>query len=546
MPATKKNICAAALTLLAIWLAAAALVGINGNFPLNDDWQYAYPVQQLVEKGRLEMQGYFAPNIILQVYWGYLFCWLAGSFDFAWLRLSTLTLALLGAWACYVLVRRLGIAPSLALLAAAILLFNPLYFSLSFSFMTDVPFLAAILLALLAFERYIIHHQAGWLWAAGLLSVAAYLIRQPGLVLLPAFGLWRAIEEKGSRRSIAVALLAAGAAIAVYLIYERLAKPWLGISGNFVPVSNMYLDTILSAPLAYAAELLRKGLKTWIYLGFFGLPLLPFLGAAFRQSGLWQKSTAIPLISANLALFAFLCYIDKLFPFGGNILYNLGLGPELLADTYTLGLANTPRLPAAAMYAFTLLSQLAATALLWVAIRGWKQLLPGQQRFFNFLLLTNLLYLPAMSITSFFDRYILLCIVSMLLLLLPHARMPQLRLSALAPFILYALFSFLATRDYLDWNRARFKAYTWLHQEGIGIEQADAGYEYNGFYNYQPERSEIPGRSHWWVTDDTWMITFGPVPGYEKAKAFTYRRWLWGGRQDEIWVVARAGLREKH
>lgn len=546
MPATKTKICAAALALLAIWLAAAGLIGIGGNFPLNDDWQYAYPVRQLAEKGSLEMQGYFAPNLILQVYWGYLFCWLAGSFDFAWLRLSTLTLALLGAWAGFLLARRLGIAPALALLAAAILLFNPLYFNLSFSFMTDVPFLAAILLALLAFERYIAHHRAGWLWAAGLLSVAAYLIRQPGLVLLPAFGLWRVMEEKGHRRSLAFALLTAGAAIAIYLIYEHLAKPWLGISGNFVPVSNMYLDTILAAPLAYAAELLRKGLKTWIYLGCFGLPLLPFLGAAFRQSGLWQRRTAIPLAAANLALLAFLHYIDKLFPFGGNILYNLGLGPELLADTYTLGLANTPRLPIQAMYAFTLLSQLSATALLWVAIAGWKQLQLRQQRFFNFLLIINLLYLPAISITSFFDRYLLLCIFSMLLLLLPHARMPRLWLPALLPFILFALFSFLATHDYLDWNRARYKAYAWLQQQGIGIEQTDAGYEYNGFYNYHPERSEIPGRSHWWVTDDAWMITFGPVPGYEKAKAFPYRRWLWGGRQEEIWVVAREDLREKH
>ncbi|MCB9049304.1 MAG: hypothetical protein H6556_07710 [Lewinellaceae bacterium] len=47
--------------LLLSWAAAAVLAGPEGDFPLNDDWQYAYLTRQLLETGALEMQGYFAP-----------------------------------------------------------------------------------------------------------------------------------------------------------------------------------------------------------------------------------------------------------------------------------------------------------------------------------------------------------------------------------------------------------------------------------------------------------------------------------------------------
>ncbi len=524
--------------LFLLFIIAVLLVGMRGDFPLNDDWQYAYPVQQLMAKGELEMQGFFAPNIILQVYWGYLFCWLAGSFSFTWLRLSTLVLAFLGALVFHRLARRLDIAPPLAFLGALALLFNPLYFSLSFSFMTDVPFLAVLLLSLYAFERHIQLGRPGWLLAALLLSIAAYLIRQPGIVLLPAFGIWKMWERRGSANSIALAAVLSLAAVAVYLAYERLGKPWLGISGNFVPVSERYLGQLVDSPLSWLAEIGRRIVKTWIYLGFFALPLLPFLAQRLLHSRLMKWKVALPLLAANLALLAFLYQIDKLFPFGGNILYNFGLGPELLADVYTLGLANTPRLPEWSMLAINFLSQLSATALLWAAVFHWKSLSRTQQRFFTFLLLANALYLPAMSITSFFDRYLLLPIASTFLLFLALSSGP-IRWPKLLPLLLMSLFSLLATHDYLAWNRARHQAFQWLQQEGIPIEKIDAGFEYNGFYNYHENRILEEGRSFWWVTEDEWMITFGPVPGCRQVKTFGFRRWLWGGKGDWKLEVGR-------
>ena len=406
--------------------------------------------------------------------------------------------------------------------------------------MTDVPFLAMLLLSLAAYERHIRQRSPAAFAAACLFAVAAYLIRQPGIILLPAYGLWQMWERRGSRRSIALALLMAATAVAVYVAYERVGKPWLGIGENFVPVSGAYLEALRSAPAAWAAELGRKALKTWIYLGFFGLPLLPFLWQAVRHSGLLRRRTALVLLAANMVLLAILHFAGKIFPFGGNILYNFGLGPELLADVYTLGLPNTPRLPQWAMYGAQGVSQLSATALLCAGIAGWRELQAGQRRFFRFLIVVNALYLPLMSITSFFDRYILLHIASMLLLLLPHARL-QARAAAWIPVVLMTAFSIAATRDYMEWNRARHTAWNWLQERGIGIRETDAGYEYNGWHNYHNDRITTPERSFWWVTNDGYMIAFGEAPGYEVVREFPFRRWLWGGRMSVIVVLRRGG-----
>ena len=104
------------------------------------------------------------------------------------------------------------------------------------------------------------------------------------------------------------------------------------------------------------------------------------------------------------------------------------------------------------------------------------------------------------------------------------------------PLAAMCLFSIAATRDYLSWNRARQSAFEYLTSQGVGIKNIDAGYEYNGFYNYQPDREEVEGRSFWWVNDDTWMVSFGPVPGYETVKSYPYQRWLFF-KKDEILVL---------
>ncbi len=518
-------------------LVAAAFLLPSVDFPLNDDWQYAYPVMTWVQDGHPSFKGFFAPNILLQVVWGYLFCEMAGSFDFRWLQWSTLSLAVLALLLLSRLLQRTPAHSAVGLFTGT-LAFNPLFFSLAFTFMTDVPFLTCCLASLYGWFRYTLTpSRYRWAALAAVSALCSFGIRQPGLLLFPTFATTVWLLDLPARRRLSLSLLFLCLAVTAYLGMERLLKPALAISDNFVPVGDLFLRTVLENPLPVLAEWAKKALKSAIYIGLFSLPLLPMTWPAIRRSGRLTPRFLVLAGLGNGLVLAALVIQGKTFPFGGNILFNFGLGPELLPDVYTLGLQNTPLAPASLMLALQLAGQLGATMLGTFLFLRWKACPSLLRPFVYSLLLLNALYLPALSITSFFDRYLLLPLACSLLLtavLLPDGS-PSKPRPAWMPLVPFVVFSLLATHDYLAWNHARREAFQWLTAHGVSIRQMDAGYEYNGFYNYHRERTEKPGTSFWWVTRDDWMITFGNVPGFQPVSSFPYHRWLFA-KTDRILV----------
>src|SRR5205823_3783658 len=128
-------------------------------------------------------------TFVLQAYWGALFAQLFG-FSHSVLRASTLLLGALGVLAFYLLLRDL-LDRRRALLGALLLLANPLYVHLSYTFLTDIPFLTLALCALVCYVRALrgARFAAGWLVAGSALAGGAYLVRQLGLALpLAALG----------------------------------------------------------------------------------------------------------------------------------------------------------------------------------------------------------------------------------------------------------------------------------------------------------------------------------------------------------------------
>jgi len=110
-------------------------------------------------------------------------------------------------------------------------------------------------------------------------------------------------------------------------------------------------------------------------------------------------------------------------------------------------------------------------------------------------------------------------------------------MSGFAKFIIYAFliisgtFSLAATHDYLSWNRARWKALNHLvHEKHISPRSIDGGFEFNGWHNYDPQYRYQAGKSWWWVHQDDYIISFGPITGYQKVETYHYSRWLPGGK----------------
>lgn len=154
------------------------------------------------------------------------------------------------------------------------------------------------------------------------------------------------------------------------------------------------------------------------------------------------------------------------------------------------------------------------------------------------ILASGLIYVVPLAVLNLigkaFDRYVVFLVplgIVIIILLVSDARQSKADSSimpiALASLLLYGAFSTAGTHDYLSWNRARWQA---LHdveaEQRVSASDIDGGYEFNGWYLYDPEYRETPERSWWWVAGDDFMVTFGPVPGFAELKRYPFRRWL--------------------
>jgi hypothetical protein len=189
------------VAVLVLFLAAAAAVNPLREAPYDDDWAFGETVKHLLETGQYRLNDWLAPNMPFQAAWGALFC-LPGGYSFAALRLSTIVLAVIGLVAFRALAVEHGIGRPAANLLTLCLAASPLFFKLSLTFLSDVPFVAVTLVATLFYTRALRDERwSSWL-AASLAASAAIFIRQFGMALVGGMALiWLADARRRQRFS---------------------------------------------------------------------------------------------------------------------------------------------------------------------------------------------------------------------------------------------------------------------------------------------------------------------------------------------------------
>src|SRR5438552_7723253 len=141
---TQNLMCLAAIAVG--WVALLLIIPPQHEYPIIDDWIYARSVQHQVATGAFEMPAQSQASLVGLTLWGTLWVRLFG-FSFTVLTYSTLVLAVAALYAFYGIAREVGAPPWGALLGTGLLAVNPIFFHLSYSFMTDVPFMSLLLLA---------------------------------------------------------------------------------------------------------------------------------------------------------------------------------------------------------------------------------------------------------------------------------------------------------------------------------------------------------------------------------------------------------------
>jgi hypothetical protein len=538
-----------AITLL--WCLAVLIVNPVGNFPLNDDWAMGQTVKQLVEKGQYQPSGWTSMPMISQVFWGALFC-LPKGFSFTALRCSTLVMSLLGVLGIYALIRQLGRSRVLSVIGALALGFNPIYFALSNTFMTDVPFAALAAWSSWFFVRHLQRESLADLLLATALATAAALCRQLALCLPLAFGaalLLRRGCHQGSLLRGLLPFVVVGAALAAL-------KHWLTITGKLpaqYDLSTGKLLLVLKHPLRIPLNVVYYGWSMMMYLGLFLLPVT--LPAVFNTGYRSRCAQRIMAVRITLGLFFLatvvrLIIVPSLMPVHYNIIIPQGIGPAILHDSNVKSLPNLPPLPSffwlvvtgLSLFGAALLAVYLVMSVLELSSRFRQTRGTADDSVRHFFLFAVVLYLAPLLLSGFFDRYLIPAVVfglGLVVLARGELAWPNGRGQYLAAILLvsgFAIFGVTGTRDYLEWNRVRWRALDeLLAQKDITPGKVDGGFEFNGYYKY-----DTFTKTNWWLVDDSYAITFGEMKGFTPLQQYRYRNWL-PPREGRILALKRTG-----
>lgn len=511
-------VCASIAVVYALWLL---LAWPRGDFPLNDDWAYAWSVRHLLETGELRISQWAAAAAIVPVYWGALFSQLAGGFSFTALRVSTLVFSLMSPVALFWLLRRVGIPRSAALLGVLTLLVNPLFVHLSYTFMTDVFYLGLMVVGLALYVGGIERDSARSLWAASITSALAFLCRQLGLAL-PLAAVVVLVARK-RREAVGPALRAALIPALVFMVYTLWLNRFHGVTWGFqLNVVQNGLAKLLRA--STPVEMWGRVLYTLLYLGIFTLPALMATVASGHLDGQRVRRLVWPFTAWFLLLVGVSAYgyvtRGSGMPYLDGVLDRDGVGALTLQG-------RKPRVtPAWVFDLVTLVAPLAgaAQATLWMEWlrNARREILSSSAVLPLSALVMGALTLPMVDL---WDEYLLVFIPASLYLALREARLsPRSLVTGALVCVVMLTYVLREQADYLAWNTARWEVGRRLVGDGVAPIEIGGGFEWVGWYDFEKALPIALAAGHgdnmfdWYnVLPDRYFMAFEPL-GVERGR----------------------------
>jgi 4-amino-4-deoxy-L-arabinose transferase-like glycosyltransferase len=524
-----------ALLILALWFVTVAMaIGVYRDVPVIDDWTYAWSVERLLDDGRIEVLDWSAVYPLGHSLWGAAWSLVLG-FSFPTLRLSTLALSLLAACALYLILRELDARPRVALLGALTVAVNPVVLLLSSSFMTDVPFVASTLMALLCYTRAMRRGRIHLVWWGGAWACMAFLDRQIAIVT-PLAALPLLLPRPRSEPGRSAVLLALGATWGAMLVCSLAMMSLVKPTGEMIKLVDR-LAYLLQVPLT---TYLIYNLYILCTMAFYALPALLAMATVRR---LWRRPA---LFVVTLSLGAIVL------GFTGEI--PIPLRPS---NTWSLvevggsrGLINGPLPPLERTTIETVLrgAGLLAFGLALMSLTRADSHSPHAHRtaytprlvFRRLLDAVNTISMtPRMPLVIYLIAYLLVANVlwmyndRYLIVLLPvivavalgarqhGAEAPRLAWIAIAIFATVAV---VGTRDALRFNQGLRDTWQALVDSGVQASDIDAGYAWNGWWLYAHPENMAEGltvRDVPWITSHrrpTYILSKSALDGYDVVR----------------------------
>jgi hypothetical protein len=481
-------------------------------------------VEHLLETGQLAVLDWSANYPILQILWGGLFS-LPFGFSFGALRLSTLVLAVIGCGALYLTLRELDLDRQRSLVGTLALAANPVFFVLSFTFMTDVPFLSMMNLALLCYVAGVKRERQSLLWAGGAFAAAAFLSRQIG-ILIPLALLPHLFQRKGHWAGFCRRLQP----IAVPLLGMGLLWLWLLHSLGRTSVMVGKLEPVRYLAMLSLFEYFKINLALLFEIAFSVFPLLiAMIGWKPRS---WPITILLSVVGGAGLLWW--CHGEVPSPLPGGRIWTL----EELCDVR--GLIDGELGPSGSVHAFSLaarLLMLISTAILVAGIlrMGFETVMKmGMPA--KVMATSGLMNLGLINVMWFYyDRYYLVLLPSLIFLCSKlGVKGAWSRAIALCGIGLLAFVSISGTWDVLRFNQACAEAFAHLRARGVPAAEIDAGYSLSGWVLYAHPKNLAAGETVAhdvpWVTSRKqlpYVISNTPIRGYETLEEISWRGSVW-------------------
>lgn len=514
------------------------VIGIGGDFPLNDDWAYAEGVRHL-----LNGEGLIMPNVcaagIAHVALGFVATKLLG-YSYVSLRICSFLVTILGAVAVFIAAASFRIPRMSAIFITLLYAANPLLLNIAFGFMSDSTALALNMIFLAGLARGLAKRSLRTIALAFFVLAIAVTVRQSALIflVLSPFCLSRRFGE-GRGKFVVFAL-----AVALPLLSAWACDQWLVASHVGSGSINIGYDlvrkahsSILQKCFFSAHELLLPTLsalgQVLCYLALFSLPaLMPLLSVVCCRS---KSATASLKLPFALAFVVFASAVVTVFfyhqtmPFSENILRATTVGAQSLLGIIRQPISQRGRMIltivafVAAVPLAVSLGYLGQTCL--KKPRRWQPVMIASS------VAISLLFLVLETVVRCTDRYYLIALGPILLAVGLIAKQFRKKLNSpisIALLLVFSWYSLCGNQEYLSLSRARWQAIEWLEARGVKSQMVDGGYEYNTLrditiYN-TTYRGEPPRDSwRWWpVKGESYLISLSPVPGYKTIRLQKY------------------------
>jgi hypothetical protein len=492
--------------LLGLFFAQFLYISPKGEFALNDDWVHTDAIKHWVDTGEFRLMPYAGPSFYVQILYGTTITKIFG-FSFTTLRISTLVLTLFLLSTFYFLLFKLSHKPSLAFLGTLILWFNPIFYNLSFTFMTDVPALCFLVISIYFYYLGFESNKAKYLFWGTIFGLISAFTRQTGILIVAAALIYllrhlRTYKLKNLIICFGIPLAIGGAIYVWLLIY------------NLLPQSTF------THSIQGFSRLLGH-IKWWLwyipmYLALFTLPLT--LGWLTKHHTAWKnkKLWTLIIIFSGLAIFI-REYYHLQFPYIGNMLNLYGLGPIQTVIAGKLQLL----FPGWIWGIITLASTFGLSLISYLLSNKHHNNEPT-----GFIYLFGILFIIPLLVFESFDRYLLPLLAVLIIALIQNLK--HLKFSYLVGLVLILpliFFSLTQTRFYLAWNQARWDLGNQALTQTNNTTTIDGGYEWDGWHSYWSAKNSGlkngPETAPWWIyqifnnnTED-YIISFSPFNGYE-------------------------------